>query len=685
MRFGLELAAVALCASATLALQPAAVQVNDRLPLAQLLQLAADRNGIQLELDPALLSNQTVQLQIADGFTDAELWDLATALVESRGFTTVPRAGGAVVSLVRQQQAQQSPITLGADGAASWTSAAIEFADLDLDRAAEVATDFIGSSSGRVTPLPELSTLILTGTRSSVDQARAMLTRLEAAVADLEPFTVELEHLSAPELSRLIGSVNEGTTGLGVRTPQIELVQLAAESRVLVLTRPADVERVRVLIERLDDSMPKERRTYQASYFSASELEPLVSELLTEGDGDAESRIFVDELTDSLIVTATPARHTEVQALFDRLDALPRDARRSTRVITLRNRAAAEIRGVLESLIQTGILDEAPEGEAPPTQAGEPADQPDRIQITADDTTNRLILTGSPRDLDQIESLLIDLDVRRPQVMIEVLIYSLSDGDSFDLGIELTRLLDGTDTLVRLTSLFGLSSVALENTSTAGLGGSGGTAVILDPGEFSAVVNAIQTLSQGQTLSFPKVLVDDNESATINSVAEEPFLSVNASDTVATTTAGGSESAGTQVTVTPQIAEGDHLVLQYDVSLSAFTGDAADPSLPPPRQTTSLSSRATIPDGYTVALGGIEVVTNAEGESRVPILGQIPILGNLFKTQSETRSRARFFVFIRANVMRDNGFESLKYLSDVEAERFGIDDGWPQVEPRIIR
>jgi general secretion pathway protein D len=84
-------------------------------------------------------------------------------------------------------------------------------------------------------------------------------------------------------------------------------------------------------------------------------------------------------------------------------------------------------------------------------------------------------------------------------------------------------------------------------------------------------------------------------------------------------------------------------------------------------------------------VGGIETTTEGEAETKVPILGDIPLLGLLFKSTSKSYSRSRFFVFIRADVMRGTSFEALKYASDLAVEETDIDGGWPKVEPRVIR
>jgi type II secretory pathway component GspD/PulD (secretin) len=121
------------------------------------------------------------------------------------------------------------------------------------------------------------------------------------------------------------------------------------------------------------------------------------------------------------------------------------------------------------------------------------------------------------------------------------------------------------------------------------------------------------------------------------------------------------------------------------VALSAFVGESDDPSLPPPRQTNNLSSMVTIPDGYTVVVGGLEVESESKASTEVPLLGRIPILGALFSDQSKTQSKTRFFVFLRTSVMRSATFEDLRYASGKYLATAKVDDGWPKLEPRLIR
>ena len=211
--------------------------------------------------------------------------------------------------------------------------------------------------------------------------------------------------------------------------------------------------------------------------------------------------------------------------------------------------------------------------------------------------------------------------------------------------------------------------------------GTGFTGTVLRPGDFQVVVRALETVNAGRSTSAPKVLVNNNATATVRAVARQPFTSINASQTVATTSFGGTQDAGTTVQVTPKIAEGDHLALDYSVELSAFTGapitTAEGGIIPPPSQQNAVSGSVTVPDGYTVVLGGLDVVTKGEGTSRVPLLGSIPILGALFGTTSETAQRTRFYVFLRASILRDPGFEDLRLLSAHDVRDLGAPSDAP--------
>jgi general secretion pathway protein D len=271
-------------------------------------------------------------------------------------------------------------------------------------------------------------------------------------------------------------------------------------------------------------------------------------------------------------------------------------------------------------------------------------------------------------------------------VQVEALVVNLTDNQTRQLGVELQSFGTEDGTFVRLASLFGLGSPdPVSSLAPAAPTGAGFSGVVLNPGEFSAVVRALETLSDGRSLTIPKVLVANNQQAVLDSTLQSPYASTNASTTVATTTFGGTFDAGTTITVKPQGADGDQILLEYTISLSNFVGQPASAELPPPRQENRLQAVASIPDGSTVVVGGLDVDTEIEGERRVPFLGALPLLGHIFKDTTRIRTKSRFFVFLRCNVMQDEMFEDLRWVSRPAMTAAGIEDGWPKLEPRVIR
>ena len=132
--------------------------------------------------------------------------------------------------------------------------------------------------------------------------------------------------------------------------------------------------------------------------------------------------------------------------------------------------------------------------------------------------------------------------------------------------------------------------------------------------------------------------MNDNNLGTLNSLSEFPYASVNASNTVATTSFGDYAQAGTEITVTPHISESDYLQLEYSVSLSSFTGSPVTQggtTLPPPRKSDTVQSQVTIPDGATIIVGGLNQRNFTYTKDAVPILGQIPLLEYLFSNRTK--------------------------------------------------
>lgn len=305
-------------------------------------------------------------------------------------------------------------------------------------------------------------------------------------------------------------------------------------------------------------------------------------------------------------------------------------------------------------------------------------------RVTADRTTNSIIVVADRSTQEVYKNLIEFLDQRRPQVMIEakVVIIDTSDGRSVGVEISLGDRM-GVERLFEFTS-YGLSTVNPVTGALALVPGRGFNWTLVEPDTADAVVRALATHSHSKVISAPRLLVDDNATGTLASVAEVPFTSVNASNTVATTSFAGFAEAGTTLEVTPRISDKDHLQLEYVVTLNSFTGTGGD-GVPPPRQTNEIASSVTIPDGYTVIVGGLNFKNDSWDRDGIPFIERIPILKELTSIENLSAQDTTLFFFLRPVILRDDKFADLKYLSDRDLKPAGIGTNFPVSRPLIIK
>lgn len=178
--------------------------------------------------------------------------------------------------------------------------------------------------------------------------------------------------------------------------------------------------------------------------------------------------------------------------------------------------------------------------------------------------------------------------------------------------------------------------------------------------------------------------MNDNTKGQLQSVLSIPFSSVNASQTVATTSVGGNQDAGTTINITPHISEGDHLQLEFSIEFSSFA-NSSNANLPPPRHIDKIQSTVTIPDGYTVIVGGLNRQSDSQSISGIPLLEKIPLAKYLFSNHSRGNEAASMFIFLRPTILRDDKFKDLKFLSDEGATEAQIPGQYPTSQPILMR
>ncbi|MCC6675507.1 MAG: hypothetical protein IT436_00050, partial [Phycisphaerales bacterium] len=632
--------------------EPPAVTLAGQVEVARLVDVAARRLGLNIEYDAAALKALgAVTLRLDASLGDDELWLLVNRVLAARGYTTVRlgdgRAGGPAYSVVKLGDAANLPrIGTGQDAEGAgmqpgFRTVVVRARHRPAKELAEAVAKVLSKPAGSVSALGESGLILISDLGPSVEQALAILDQVDQAGPRTVVQEIPVRNLSATQLATLFAQVAAKRDAVGADRVPGDVVPAPDGQAVLLIAPEDQLEFWKGQIDLLERREQSRTETYSPRFYPARDVANLVEGTIktpTPGTDD-RWKLVVDDLTGSLVITARPAQHEQILALLERLDATPAGARRPVRTFVIKNRGVKEIQGILEDLLQAGVLDAAAEQVAP--ASGESTKAPEvmslppppaksgttgpsststsapvrgessaargsspsaarhasgggggggerQLVLTADEGTNTLIAVGEPRLLSQVESLLKTLDVRQPQVMLEVLMVTLTDGQTLDLGVELERLTSAGDARIRLSSLFGLGIRGSGGDRSAG-DASGFTGVVLSPGEFSIIVRALQTLNEGRAVSMPKLLVGNNQAANLNSVVQQPYASVNASTTVSTTSFGGTQDAGTVVTIKPQIAEGDHLLLDYSVSLSAFLGAASNPNLPPPKQENSVT------------------------------------------------------------------------------------------------
>jgi general secretion pathway protein D len=310
-----------------------------------------------------------------------------------------------------------------------------------------------------------------------------------------------------------------------------------------------------------------------------------------------------------------------------------------------------------------------------------------QARITADPNTNSIIVIAPPDAQRLYEQLIRQLDKRRPQVLIECTIVTVDTTGDFQLGVEIGGSAGSEDKQVITFSQFGLSTPDPTTGRLKLVPGLGFNGALVSEDIADVVVRALESNSRARVSSAPRILVNDNNTGTLTSVTEFPYASVNASDTVATTSFGDYSKAGTEITVRPHISEADYLQLEYSISLSSFTGDAIQQGgtlLPPPRKSDAIESQVTIPDGSTIIVGGLNTSNMIETIDRIPIVGRIPILEYLFSNRTTMDGRTTLFAFIRPVILRDDKFEDLKFLSERDTRAAGVAGDFPASEPLAI-
>jgi general secretion pathway protein D len=725
---------------------PPTIELNN------LADLVSKSLGVSVQFGEGKVSG-SVWVSLAQPVGGQELWSVFHQLLTNGGLTTVIADLPPVYHIVALSDAPQHGRILSPEDLATLTyQPGYQVVVYDLSHlSAEVALKIF--TAVFTTPAIQIRSLGGDGKRllfaaplERHQEAQALLKAIDRpgmqpAVGLMKPERTSPAALQASTVAawNALGRVDESQkqAEILIAPDGLQLMLVATNSNIELLTKIA---------QQLDQTEPVETKSYRPRFFALEEVANLINQTMkkvsatpiTQGVPGLE--IVRDNLTGSLIIQATAAEHERIAKLIKSLDEAPATARRQARSIQVKHRKADEISRMVMALISaesnTGSNNSNPgattmaatpppaqqtnpfpstnanngvmSGQSfsgnggstslapvnlppPPTTAPASISQTadGSLLITADPVTNRLLILGEPRIIDQVEKLVLELDKYQPQVDIEFTMVTLTDDQSRSLGVELVHQFGENGTTTDITSLFGLSQGTAGDSTARAIGNATGLGtVVLKPGQYAAVVRALETVSDGRSVIKSQMVVNNNTQATLNGVIQQPLTSLNSSTQIATTSYAGTSDAGTQITVSPQISPADYVTLTYSLSQSAFIGESIvteNSVIPPTKRNDNVASTATVPDGYVIALGGLSNHSTGKSESRIPLLGNIPFFGALFRSRNSSDKDSRFFVFIRVSILRRGNFSDLRYLSEQKAKDAAVDTNLPSLEPQFIR
>jgi general secretion pathway protein D len=438
------------------------------------------------------------------------------------------------------------------------------------------------------------------------------------------------------------------------------------QSGMLILTETlSNIQRLLAIIEVLDVEYSEDEVAVipmeNAAADSIAKILNTVYQRTSSSKKSATQKIAVKvvpyERVNSLVVLADKDELIRVRRLVTLLDTPVERGEGNIHVFYLQNAYAAELAKVLTAL---------PTAQAQDTEMGKtPAISKD-VKINADEETNSLIITASREEYNVLETVIKKLDIPRQMVYLEALILEVNTTKDFDVGVEWAlggEFSDGTGTLASGFSSssddpFGqLAGIDSDDPSL----GDGFSFGVIKQGikiggitfpNIGAVLRAYKSDSDINIISTPQILTMDNKKAEISVGENVPYItSQNTTTSEQDYTQYEYRDVATKMTITPHINQADTMRLEIETEIVKLKGSSLE--LTPTTFRRTANTTVIINDKDTVVIGGIIGQDSTESEVKVPLLGDIPGLGWLFKSQATTTTKNNMFIFITPKIIRN--------------------------------
>ena len=471
------------------------------------------------------------------------------------------------------------------------------------------------------------------------------------------------------------------------------LVAYPAGNILVITDHASNVNRMIRIIRRIDQVGNQDPEIVPLTNASAAEIVRVVNSLYQGNAAEGSTvKVVADERSNTVLISGQEAQRLRIRALIAHLDT-PLGGGGDTRVRYLHYANAEKLAPKLKEQI-TGIAQAAAGPAGTAGAAANPAAAAEKnAMVWADPTNNALVITAPPKIMRAVMDIIDKLDIRRPQVLVEAIIADINFDKDAELGVNWAAYINGNnvpvgafvspvggtsivDLATAATNPANLSTTLLQGTTLGigRIGGSNGT-------NFAAILRAIRADTNDNVISTPSALTMDNQETELKVAQEVPFITgqYTANNTAVV---GGAvnpfqtiqrEEVGTILKITPTISpEGSAVMLKISIESSTI-GQKPAGAVDLVTNKRTVSTTVMIDDGGIVVLGGLTENTTTKGENRVPFLGNIPIIGYLFKTRNEESTKNNLMIFIRPKILRDAAqaaFETdLKYNYMLDQEK----------------
>jgi len=623
--------------------------------LMQLIKMMAQATGRNFILGNEIKGSVTVISH--KPLTVPEAYEAFLSILEVSGYTTV--AVGKNLKIVSTSGASNSPLRVGYDGAVPSTdnfiTQIIQLENVSVSDISPIVKDLSGKSAKIITYAPT-NTLIITDAGVNIKRVYDIISKMDVAAPKSQMRIIPLQHATASDVQQII---NELYGDDGAKSSKSS--SSSSKSR------------------KSRRSKSKKTTASSASATNVGSEEKYIEKIIS------------DERTNSLIVMANENALETITNLIKDLDVdVDPASRAQIHVVYLEHAKAEDIAQVLSNLSnntnsgsktsrntrntrnnRTATTKNNAKKDNDTSDSSVVAAFDSGIRITHDENTNSLVIIATPDQIQYVKQVIEKLDIRRKQVFVEAVILELASDETFDfgLGAHVGKPNDDGSLSIFSSQLngssFGLSADLLSGMAMGVFGepvsvnisdGLGGTSALAVPA-FGIALNALQSNSSVNILSTPNILTLDNEEAAIIVGRNIPFpVSTGRDNNNNPIVSYQREDVAITLKVTPQINESNYVTLTVFQEVQEVEEDSQGLDVSTAGFITSKRSADTtvlVKDNQTVVIGGLIGTTETSVATKVPILGDIPIVGKLFRGRRTSARKSNMLIFLTPHVIDD--------------------------------